>query len=359
MKLIFKIISFKKLYIFFWFLAVINIFFSTENLNAKTFAINNIEISTPFEINFDKNEIIDDGFINAFNQLILSVVQTKDQNKLEYTPLNLIKGMVETFSINEEKFVDEVYYLSLSVSFNKKKIFNYLQRKNIFPSLPLTKKIFFIPIIFDENKDEIYIFSENELLKNWNSNNQKYHLLEYVLPTEDLEDLNLIKRNSKNLEEFNFEEVIKKYNLKDYIIAIFFRNNETIRVINKINFNDQIYLKNIKFYDLKLDENKDVFKIIGNLKNIYENYWKSINEINDSVKSSFFVSIDNSNNSKISDFEKILTNIDLINNFEINRFNNQHNIYKIMFNGSPDNFLKSMKDNNYEFNTDNQIWILK
>ncbi len=121
MKFIFKFLSFKKLYRFFWFLAVINIFFSTENINANTFSIDNIEISTPFEINFDKNKIIDDGFIKAFNQITLSVVQTKDQNKLESTPLNLIKGMIETFSINEEKFIDEVYYLSLSVSFNKKK----------------------------------------------------------------------------------------------------------------------------------------------------------------------------------------------------------------------------------------------
>jgi hypothetical protein len=359
MKFIFKFKSFKKLYIFFWFLAVINIFFSTANLNAKTFSINNIEISTPFEINFDKNDIIDEGFIKAFNQLVLSVIQTKDENKLEYVPLNIIKGMVETFSINEEKFIDEVYYLSLSVSFNKKKIFNFLQKKKIFPSLPLTRQIFFIPIIFDENKDEVYIFSKNPLLNNWNLNNQKYHLLEYVLPTEDLEDLNFIKKNSRNLEEFDFGEVIAKYNLKDYIIAIFFKDNEKIRVINKINFNDQIYLKNIKFQNLKLDNNNHVFEIIKSLKDIYENYWKSKNEINESVKSSFFVSINNSDNSKISNFEKTLTNIELINNFEINRFNNQYNIYKIIFNGSPDHFLKSMKEKNYEFNTNNLIWFLK
>ena len=354
-----KLFNYKRLYIHFCFLALLNIFFSTDKIHAKTYSINDIQISTPFKINFDKNDIIDDGFIKAFNQLVLTVAQTKDQNKLEYTPLNIIKGMVETFSINEEKFIDEVYYLSLSVSFNKKKIINFLQKKNIFPSLLLTKKIFFIPIIFDENKDEIYVFSNNDLLKNWNLNIQNYHLLKYILPTEDLEDLNLIKRNSKNLEEFNFGEVIKKYNLEDYIIAILFKNNETIRVFNKINFDDQIYLKNIKFKNLRLENDKHVFDIIEKLKNVYENYWKSKNEINNSVNSSFFVSVDNSKNSTISNFEKILTDIDLINDFEISRFDNHHNIYKIIFNGSPDSFLKSMKDKNYEFNTSNQIWMLK
>ena len=64
-------------------LAFINIFFSTDNIYAKTLTVNDIKISTPFEINFDKNEIIDEGFTQAFDHLILSIVQTKNQNKLK------------------------------------------------------------------------------------------------------------------------------------------------------------------------------------------------------------------------------------------------------------------------------------
>ncbi|MDA9650946.1 hypothetical protein N9T21_03740, partial [Candidatus Pelagibacter sp.] len=152
MKYNFKFINLKSLYIHFCFVALLNFFFSTDHTQAKTFSINDIEISTPFEINFDKNEIIDKGFMQAFNQLILSIVQTKDQGDLKNTPLIIVKGMIETFSIKEEKFIDEIYYLSLNVSFNKKKFLNLLESKNIFPSLPLKKKIFFIPIILDENK---------------------------------------------------------------------------------------------------------------------------------------------------------------------------------------------------------------
>ena len=66
--------------------------------------------------------------------------------------MDLIKSMIETFSIQEEKFINEVYYLSLNVSFNKKKILNLMEKKNIFPSLPVKKKIFFLPIIVDKIK---------------------------------------------------------------------------------------------------------------------------------------------------------------------------------------------------------------
>ena len=91
-------------------------------MNARAFNIDNIEISRPFEINFDKNEIINEGFKKAFNELILLVVQTIDQEKTKNIRLNEIKGMIESFSIKEEKFIDEIYYVNLGVSFNKKSL---------------------------------------------------------------------------------------------------------------------------------------------------------------------------------------------------------------------------------------------
>ena len=359
MKFNFKFISLQKLYINFCFLALINIFFSTDNIQAKSFSISDIEISTPFEINFDKNEIINDGFIQAFNQLILTIVQTKDQKKFDKISLNQIKGMVETFSILEEKFIDEMYYLSLSVSFNKEKVFNLLENKNIFPSLPTKKSIFFMPIILDENKDEILMFSESNLFKKWNLDIQNHHLLEYILPTEDLEDFNLIKRNSKNLENYNFKEIIKKYNSNDYIITIVFKNNKNIRVLNKINFDEKLNIKNLRIENLRLDTDKDMIELTDYLKSIFEDYWKTENEINTSVKLSLTVSIENNNNSKISKFENTLANVDLIYDYYIFKFDNKNINYKIVFNGSPNHFLKIMKNKGFEFYTQNKIWSVK
>ena len=359
MRFNFKFSNYKRLYNFFWFLSLLNIFFSTDILLAKTFSISDIEISTPFEINFDKNEIIDEGFIQAFDHLILSIVQTKNQKKLKKTSLRLIKGMIETFSIKEEKFIDEIYYLTLNVSFNKKKLFNLLESKNVFPSLPIEKNVLFIPIIIDENNNEVLIFSESNLFKKWNLDIKNYHLLKYILPSDDLEDFNLIKNNSSNLENYHFKEIIQKYNLKDYIITIIFKNNREVRVLNKINFQDKIDIKNLSFKNIDFSNDKEIKTFIENLKSIFENYWKSKNEINTSVKLPLTISIDNYDYSKISKFELVLNNIDLIYDINIYKFNNKNNIYKIIFNGSPDYFLKIMKDKNYEFDTQNQIWHVK
>ena len=141
----FKLTNLKTLYNFFLFLALFNIFFSTDYLYGKTFSVNDIEVSTPFEMNFNKNDIIDEGFNRAFKQLILSIAKSEDQKLFNQISLSVIKGMIETFSIKEEKFINEIYYLNLNVSFDKKKIFKFLESKDIFPSLPYPKKIFFFP----------------------------------------------------------------------------------------------------------------------------------------------------------------------------------------------------------------------
>ncbi|MBD1166144.1 hypothetical protein IDH04_04795, partial [Pelagibacterales bacterium SAG-MED10] len=185
MKYIFQNLKLRKLYIFFSFLALLNIFFSTGISLAKTFSINDVKLSTPFKINFNKNKIIDEGFVQAFNQLMLSIVQSKDYQKLKKIPLNQIKSMIETFSIKEEKFVNEVYYIKLNVSFNKKIVFDLLEKKNIFPSLPVKKDIIFIPIIVDQNESQIKMFSDNIIYNQWNSNPKQFELLNYILPTED------------------------------------------------------------------------------------------------------------------------------------------------------------------------------
>ena len=61
-----KLNHIKFLYIFFIFLSLNIFFFSTAKIEAKAFEIDNIEISRPFEMNFNKNEVINEGFKKVF-----------------------------------------------------------------------------------------------------------------------------------------------------------------------------------------------------------------------------------------------------------------------------------------------------
>ena len=66
----------RKLYILFVFLALNIFFFSTTKVQANSFEISNIEISKPFENNFNKNTVIDIGFKEAFFELANSLIKS-------------------------------------------------------------------------------------------------------------------------------------------------------------------------------------------------------------------------------------------------------------------------------------------
>ena len=89
------------------------------------------------------------------------LVQSKNLNKVENIKLNEIKSMVETFTIKEEKFINKTYNLSLGVSFNKKKVFEYLDSKNIFPTQIKVENFLFVPILLDQANDDIICFLKN------------------------------------------------------------------------------------------------------------------------------------------------------------------------------------------------------
>tara|TARA_B100001121_G_scaffold268311_1_gene252178 strand:+ start:2485 stop:3564 length:1080 start_codon:yes stop_codon:yes gene_type:complete len=347
------------LYIHFLILALIIFFFSTTKIEAKGFDIDNIEISKPFEINFDKNQVIDEGFKKAFFELISIIVNSEDHQKIKKIGLNEIKGMIETFSIKEEKFIKEVYYVNLGVSFNKKKIFKYLEKKNIFPSIPKSKKFLFVPIIIDEKKRDLLIFSKNMIFNQWNQNIEKHHLIEYILPTEDLEDINIIKRKFENIEQYNFKEITDKYFLGNSIIALFFKNDDEVRVLSRITIKNDISLKNQSFKNFDMNDLNKTNEIIKELKIIYEDYWKKSNQINTSIKLLLSIKVNNIDNLIISNFEKTLDETDFIYDYSISKLNKDFTFYKIIFNGSTNNFLKSMEEKNYQFNTQNKTWILK
>ena len=354
-----KLLRFLRLYIYFFTNVLFIIFFSTAILKANSFKVSNLEISEPFELNFDKNKVIDKGFKLAFINLISMITTSGDKKKIQNTSLKVIKGMVDSFTISQEKFIDETYYANIDVVFNKKNTLFFLEKKNIFPSIPFKNKVLLIPIIIDLEKENLFLFSENDFYNKWNIENENFHLLEYLLPSEDLDDLNLIQRNFESIENYDFLELIKKYDLKDYIITIVFKKKNQVRVLSKINFNNSLKLDNQNFLNLDLNKIENFNLIMDELKEIYEDNWKKNNQINTSIKLPLTISVNSNEYTKIQKLENSLKEMDLVSQFDIIKFDNQNSIYRVIYNGSPKNFLNDMKKKKLIFSLKEKIWKLK
>ena len=134
-----KFIKLIKLYIiFFYFILFINIFF-ISNVKASLFEISNLNISEPFDINFNKGKVIDKGFRKAFIELISMITTSGDKEKILNTPLSQIKGLIDSFTMEDEKFINNQYEVKFDVNFNKKNTLIFFEKKIFFQRF-LTKK---------------------------------------------------------------------------------------------------------------------------------------------------------------------------------------------------------------------------
>jgi len=347
------------LYIFFLVLIIVFSEFSTNFAKAKNFVINDIEIQEEYDLNFDKIKVVDRAFKRAFEILISKILQSENKSILRSINLNQIKSFVESFSIREEKFVDNNYQAKINVDFNKKDLINYLNSKGIITSSINLIDVVILPILIDLKKNQIFSYSNNPFFLNWNLNNEKYHQINYVLPNEDIEDFSIIRNNISDIENYNFNEIFNKYNVKNRILLVLLKQDNLIKVFSKLNLeNSEMYInKDLKNLNLKdLDE---INKAILDLKNDYENKWKSLNKINTSIILPIRLSIDSNNFSLSNNLENYLNEVDLISNYKIENFNSKQIIYKIIFNSTPDKFLKIMENAKFKIDTSKDIWKLQ
>ena len=353
----------KKKYTYLYIFSLTLVFFfnefSTNNVFSKNYNVSDIKIEEIYDLNFDKSKVVDKAFDKAFKILFYRLIENKDKSKINIISLKDKKSLIENFSINNEIFVDNKYIALFNVQFNKRKILNYLNNKDLIPSSPKEIEAFLLPLLIDTSSNELYYLNQNIFYENWNHKKENYHLIKYVLPNEDIEDYNIIKKNINNIENYTFKEITKKYNLKHEIILIILKSNTQIRVFSKIKFGKKDLLSN-NIYNLDDVKNeKEINKIIYDIKNTYEDKWKSINKINTSLKLPIRISI-KANNTKFSEkLENFLFSTDLISDFTIEMFNNNEIIYKIIFNGNPNKLLDIMYLYDFKVDASKEVWKVK
>ena len=95
------------------------------------------------------------------------------------------------------------------------------------------------------------------------------------------------------------------------------------------------------------------------LRFFFEDIWKQNNQINTSIKLPINISVNSKKVKQIQLIENYLAQLDLVSNFYVTSFNNNNTIYKIIFNGNPNQFLNLMKEKDIEIDTNQEIWKVR
>ena len=344
------------------FILILFIFSNTfllSNLYANTFQIKEIEVSEDFNLNFNKGKVFDKAFESAFSQLISTVLISRDIKKIEKTKLSTIKSLIDSFIVSDEQFFESKYFAKFNVNFNKKNTYDYLESKNVFPSIPKKVDLLLLPILIDSKTNKLVYFGENPIYKIWNTQNEKSHLINYILPSEDIEDTKIFNNNVNSIEEYDFKKIVNKYDLKNYIILILYQNKKNINILSKLHLNQNYKIINNTYKDIDLKNDKAISRFIFGLKKNYEDEWKKLNLINTSIQLPITISLLSKDYEKIKLFEQILEDLDLVSNFMVLSFNRKDTFYKVIYNGSPDKFFKDINNSGLKLEKNDQIWKVK
>ena len=348
-----------SLYFFFLLLILFFIKFSTIKVFGDNYTVKNINIKEQYDVNFNKDQVINKGFEKAFKTLIFKIVENKDKKLFNNISIKKISSLIYNFSITNEKFVNNNYEVDFEVKFDKKKLLSFIRSKNVISSVPENTEVLFIPILIDTQSNEIKYFNQNYFYNNWNRVNKKYFLINYNLPDENIENFRIFQNIKNNLESNDLSEITDKYDFKNIFIVIFYENKSNLKIFSKISFSDSNFRFNYNQKNINYEDNKILDQIILNLKNLYEDKWKLINKINTSITIPIKISIKNSNFTISDKLENILNQSDFVYEYEIEKMNSEEIIYKIIYNNNPEKLLNTLKLNDININSSSDIWNIK
>ena len=337
---------------------ILVVFLKTETLLSENnlFNVNNIKLEKKDRIS---NSILADQAIKkGFYQLITRILLKEDRDSLSDLNFSKIKQLVTYYQISnlpeEEKNKELV---SFSVTFDKEKIHDLFYKRGILYSEITDKEIYILPLFIKDN--EIFIFNNNFFYENWNKFYQE-DLVEFILPLENIEIIQIINKNKDSLINLNVEKLFQGYSNKNLALILIEDNKLSDK---KVYFKTLIQGKNISkslnFKKKNLEIENLYEKIIGDSKKELVNLVKSKNLIDIRTPSFLNVKLDLNVNDNIVEINQRIKNVDQIENIYVQDFNKDFMNLKIKYLGKLEKIINQLKQENINLQLINDQWFIK
>ena len=337
------------------FIFIIVLFSKTGNVfsNTNTFNVDNIIV--PKNLYKTKQQLLNSAFKIGFDKLIKDILLDKDYKTLMNTDLKTIKSLVFTFQITEQESKDKNEFKA-NIFFDRQKINKFFYDQNISYADLTNSKIVIFPVLIEDEK--ILLFSENKFYKEWNKidTDNAEETIEYVLPVENLEDIETITKNSKNLELVDPKKLLGNYDIDDYIFLVTTIKKDKIKIFLKGVVSGNPIIKN---FNLKSDTKKDLKVVIEEIKFEISEIWKSQNLIDIRTPSFLNIILKVKNKDDLINLLSIFSKIEIIQNHSVLELNKEFIKIKIKYLGKIDKIQQRLKNENLDIKIDNEIWEIR
>ena len=327
-----------------------NVFSSNSIFNVDNIIINN-------DNNQSREKILNRAFNTGFKKLVKKILQNKDAEVFLSLDLSKIKELVQSYQIIENKDKKKSNQITINLTFNRKKINELLYLKNISYADISKISIVLFPVLVENSK--YYLFSENQFYNNWN-NFEKVddnEFIDYILPAENIDDIQLIYQNKDKLESFDVKKILSNYNINNYIFLLIKPSENNLNIFLKGSIVGNKIIKNLKI--VKSSDENYYKNSIKKIKMEINEIWKSQNLIDIRTPSFLNISLKLKNKRDLLNIQKTLNKIDLIENYHVIELNNNYAKIKIKYVGQIDKIKNKFKEQGIDVSVKDNNWVLK
>ena len=336
---------------------IIIVFFKTGNLLSENnlFNVNNIELEKKGK--YSANQLANQAIKRGFNQLTKSILLKEDLPKVSGMNFHEIKNLVTYYNIMENTNLDD-RKINFSVTFDREKIHNLFYKKDISYSEIGDKDFYILPILLEN--DEVNVFSNNYFYENWNKFLKKVELIEFILPIENIEMIQIINKSRNNLFDLEIESLFREYSKKN--IAIILIDNSEID-------NKKFYLKakiQGKYISKKFTLRKNISekidnneKIIFDIKEEIINLVKSQNLIDVRTPSFLNVKLNLSKEINLVILNSKIKNINLIENIFVKELNKDFVNLRIKYLGKLEKIINLLREEKIDLIYKDNQWFIQ
>ena len=337
---------------------ILMILFKTGNVLSKEsiFIVNNIKVDKDSFKN--KEELINTAFKKGFLKLNNKILLEEDFIKIKDTNIRNIKNLVSHYQIvkNDDEKMNEISLINLF--FKRDKMYDFYSKNNIRYSDVSGKIVKILPVLIKE--EEIFVYDNNFFYNNWISVSKEKtnENIEYIFPLEDLETIELIKKNQNNLENIKLDDIFEKDNQTDNILLIIDFNKKKTNFFLKGKISSKKIIKNFVMVN-KIDNEIKYSEILAYLKKEILEIIKSQNIIDVGTPSFLNVTLSVDKQSDLFLFQNILSEVDLIESFSVMEFNNKFAYVKIKYYGKINKLREKLIEKKLTLDLVNNQWNAK
>ena len=338
---------------------------TTENVFSKNFTydVNNVEIKSNINNSSTDKKITELAFKKAFAIFIDKTLLKENAVNLYKTKPDTIKDLVLTYQIIKKEKNDFNELISIfNIRFDPKKINNFLSEQGI-PYADISNISLTVLPILIKDKD-ILLYEENYFYKNWSKLkdtkiNENEKSISYNLALENIEDLEYIISNKKNVELIDVKKINSFNEDTNYILLIIYYKENTFKVFMKTSIENKKVDRYLDFNLNSLNENKSYEEAILILKKEIVQIWKEQNLIDVNTPSFLDFFLETKKNKDYLKLKSILDSVDIIDNYSVLEMTNEYSKIRIKYKGKVNKIKDKLTERQIKIKIVDNVWKLR